>query len=135
MGLTDWTAYLSAAKTVLDLFKGIRAELPTGPKSQQIKEQIDKAEGALKASEAELAKALGYKLCQCTFPPQIMLWSERTRRASVNYQCLTIHTTERENRADLRRRDRASHPSNPCVYDRAYVFLDILPDKVSEETR
>ena len=45
MGLADWTAYLSAAKTVLDLFKGIRSELPTGPKSQQIKEQIDKAEG------------------------------------------------------------------------------------------
>ena len=64
MGLTDWTAYLSAAKTELDRFKGIRSELPTGPKSQQIKEQIDKSEGALKASEAELAKALGYKLCQ-----------------------------------------------------------------------
>ena len=34
---------------------------------------IEKAEKALRASEAELAKALGYKLCQCTFPPQIML--------------------------------------------------------------
>ena len=86
MAIADWTAYLSAAKTALDLFKGIRSELPTGPKSQQIKEQIDKAEGALKLSEVELAKALDYKLCQCTFPPQIMLWSNQ-EQASLCASC------------------------------------------------
>lgn len=27
-------------------------------------------------SEAELAKKLGYKLCRCSFPPEIMLWNK-----------------------------------------------------------
>ena len=86
MGIAEWTAahLRTAGKTVLDPFKGIRSELPAGPKSQQIKEQIDKAEGALKASEVELAKALGYKLCRCTFPPQIMLWYEQDQANICN---------------------------------------------------
>ena len=106
MGIAEWTAYLSAGKTVLDPFKGIRSELPAGPKSQQIKEQIDKAEGALKASEVELAKALGYKLCQCTFPRRsccgtskirptfaTIATSSGFRRCPANCLCLTIRIT------------------------------------------
>lgn len=69
--------YLTAGNSALDIFKGIRAELPKGPKADEIQQQIEKAEAALRASEASAAKALGYNLCQCTFPPQIMLWRER----------------------------------------------------------
>jgi hypothetical protein len=77
MPVPEWTAYLTAAKTALDIFKGIRSELPQGPKADDAQRQIERAEQALKLSEAELAKALGYKLCECTFPPQIMLWNEQ----------------------------------------------------------
>ncbi|MDQ6701919.1 MAG: hypothetical protein M3Z96_01830 [Pseudomonadota bacterium] len=77
MDLSNWTAYLSAAKTALDIFKGIRAEIPKGPKADEAQRQIEKAEQALRVSEVELAKALGYNLCQCTFPPSVMLWSEK----------------------------------------------------------
>lgn len=73
----DLTGYMSAAKTALDLFKGIRAEMPQGPLSEEAGKQIQNAEKALKASEAKLAQSLGYSLCQCTFPPQIMLWNEK----------------------------------------------------------
>jgi hypothetical protein len=76
MGILDFTGYLTAAKTALDIFKGIRSELPAGSRTTTINQQIEKAEAALRTSEAELAKALGYTLCQCTFPPQIMLWRE-----------------------------------------------------------
>jgi hypothetical protein len=75
--LSKWTAYLSAAKTALDIFKGIRAEIPKGPKADEAQRQIERAEQALKVSEVELAKAFGYNLCQCTFPPSVMLWSEK----------------------------------------------------------
>jgi hypothetical protein len=34
------------------------------------------AEEALKRSDTALAQKLGYHLCQCTYPPQIMLWQE-----------------------------------------------------------
>src|SRR6202035_1407525 len=58
----EWIAYLTAAKTALDLVKGLRSELPKGDKSDQIEKNIDDAERALKASEAELAKGLGYRI-------------------------------------------------------------------------
>jgi hypothetical protein len=73
MDVPNWATYLSAAKTVLDIFKGIRAEIPQGQKTDEAQRQIEKAEQALRASEAELAKTLGYKLCECTIPPSIIV--------------------------------------------------------------
>ena len=82
---TEWMEYLTAAKTALDIIKGVRSELPKGPRADEAQRQIEKAELALKISEAELAKNLGFKLCKCTFPPTIMLWSapERTNICQV----------------------------------------------------
>jgi hypothetical protein len=86
MGAPDWTAYLTAAKTALDIFKGIRAELPQGPKAEQAEKEIERAEQALQLTEAELAKALGFRLCRCEFPPPIMLWN-KNERASFCPKC------------------------------------------------
>lgn len=77
--MEDWTGYLTAAKTTLEIFKGIRSELPKSEAADKATEQIEAAEKALRASEAELAKGLGYRLCRCTFPPQIMLWRQEER--------------------------------------------------------
>lgn len=70
--------YLGAAKTLLDLFKGIKSELPAG-EAAKAQAGIEKAEAAMKTTEAEIAKALGFKLCKCTFPPQVMLWNEQKK--------------------------------------------------------
>jgi hypothetical protein len=75
----DWTEWLTAAKTTLDIFKGIRSELPTGSKYDLVQKEIEKAETSLSLSEAKLADALNYHLCQCTWPPQIMLWREKEK--------------------------------------------------------
>jgi len=75
----DVIQYLTAAKTALEVIKGAVTLLPKGSKSEEAREQIERAEKALKASEGAAAKALGYKICQCTFPPQIMLWKEAER--------------------------------------------------------
>lgn len=77
MDITDLSGYLSAAKSALDLFKGLREELPPGAKADEVQARIEQAEEALRTTKAQLAKALGYKLCQCTFPPQIMLSTGR----------------------------------------------------------
>jgi hypothetical protein len=76
MSIQEVVEYLTAGKGALDLIKGTLSLIPKGEKADKAKEQIERAEQALKASEAAAAKALGYKLCQCTFPPQIMLWKE-----------------------------------------------------------
>ena len=77
MAISDLSDYLTATKAVIDIFKSIKSELPQGPKADESQEQIERAENALKAAEAQLAKELGYQLCQCTFPPQIMLSTGR----------------------------------------------------------
>jgi hypothetical protein len=66
-------AYIRASKDVLDLFKSLVGLMPKGAQADQTEQRVIEAEKALKAAEAHLAKTLGYHLCQCTFPPQIML--------------------------------------------------------------
>lgn len=79
MGIEHLTAYIVAAKNILEIFKGIRAELPKNEKTDDLVIDIERAEDALQKSAAELAQALGYNLCKCTFPPQIMLWHENEK--------------------------------------------------------
>lgn len=86
MALAEVTTFLSAAKSALDIFRGIRAELPQGAQSEAIAAKIEEADKAVRTSEAELAKALGYRLCRCTFPPQIMLWRQ-DEQATVCSSC------------------------------------------------
>jgi hypothetical protein len=73
MAAPDWLAYFTAAKSALDIIKGIRAELPKSPEADKVQRKIEDAEVALKISNAELAKNLGFRLCKCSFPPEIML--------------------------------------------------------------
>jgi hypothetical protein len=69
--------WLKSAKLALDVFKGAQSLLPKGPSRDELEKKIGDAEAALAASDAALAKHLGYQLCQCSFPPKIMLWRER----------------------------------------------------------
>jgi hypothetical protein len=86
MASPAWIEYLAAAKTTLDIFRGIQSELPKGAKAEHAQKEIEKAEQSLRASEAELAKALGYRLCRCEFPPHIMLWNKDVQ-ASICPKC------------------------------------------------
>jgi hypothetical protein len=79
MDMSDLKLYVDTAKTLLDLFKSARQSLPDTPQRKEIDEKIKAAEDIMKRSDAKLARALGYSLCQCTFPPQIMLWKEATK--------------------------------------------------------
>jgi hypothetical protein len=86
MAAPEWLAYFTAAKSALDIIKGIRSELPKGAEAEKALQKIEEAESALKRSKAELAKGLGFKLCKCQFPPEIMLW-DRTGRAHICHVC------------------------------------------------
>jgi hypothetical protein len=82
----EWTAYFTAAKTALDILKGVRELMPKGTKSEEAGKKLEEAEKSLKLSEAELARGLGYRICRCTFPPEIMLWNEQ-EKASFCAKC------------------------------------------------
>jgi hypothetical protein len=72
----DVAEYIRLSKDGLDLIKGAWSLLPKGEKRDEAEHKLRAAEEALKRSDAALAQKLGYELCQCTFPPQIMLWNE-----------------------------------------------------------
>jgi hypothetical protein len=80
--ITDLKGWLDASKTAVDLLKSAYTALPKTPQRDEIESRVRNAEEILRRSDAALAHQLGYKLCRCTFPPQIMLWQE-TRKLHV----------------------------------------------------
>jgi hypothetical protein len=62
----------------IGLFKDVQSTLPASPQKEAIEVSLAEADQQVRIAEAQIAKGLGYKLCQCAFPPTIML--------SVGYQ-------------------------------------------------
>jgi hypothetical protein len=77
MDFSDLKTYFSLTKDVLELFKSTYALLPKGSARDEIERKISAAEEIMRRSDAKLAKELGYNLCQCRFPPEIMLWRQQ----------------------------------------------------------
>ncbi len=87
------TETLAAVKGAFDLFReAIRLAkegkelLPSGDKRDSVEVSLAAAERATRLAEAQIAHALGYCLCQCTFPPQIML-SIGTQNDYEHFRC------------------------------------------------
>ena len=57
----------------IGLIKKTKDLLPDSKEKEIIEKSLEEAAKASKLAESQIAQALGYKLCQCTFPPQIML--------------------------------------------------------------
>lgn len=64
---------ISLLSDTIGLVKQTKDVLPESKEKQVIEQSLEEATKATKLAEAQIAQALGYKLCQCTFPPQIML--------------------------------------------------------------
>jgi hypothetical protein len=63
-----------ALRSAMGLLKDAKDLLPSGdPRQAAISQALVTAESTSKIAEAEVAKALGYELCKCEFPPMIML--------------------------------------------------------------
>jgi hypothetical protein len=62
-----------ALRSALGLLKDAKDLLPAGDKSAAISQALATAEASAKLAEAEIAKALGFELCKCEFPPTAML--------------------------------------------------------------
>lgn len=61
-------------RSAIGLAKDAKDLLPTGTATREaITSSLNQAERAGQLAEAQIAQALGYRLCQCVFPPQIML--------------------------------------------------------------
>lgn len=73
--IAELTALLDLAKRLIALVKDVSEALPNGAEKQDVEKQLDAAKRDLELTESSTAKDLGYELCQCTFPPKIMLFT------------------------------------------------------------
>jgi hypothetical protein len=78
--VNELTEAMDGLKTGLSLFgqaigliKQTNDLLPESQDKNAIEKSLEEADKAAKMAEAQIAQALGYHLCKCTFPPQIML--------------------------------------------------------------
>jgi hypothetical protein len=86
---------LADLKTAIDVFRsGIALAkegkdlLPPGPAKDGATAAFEKATTQVAVAEATMAKGLGYQLCQCQWPPQIMLLKEvHPRRGNKVFVC------------------------------------------------
>jgi hypothetical protein len=85
MNIEAVQAAFAALRNCLVALKTAKELLPKGKNKQKVTEDIEKAEKNIAIAEAQIAKEFGYRLCQCTFPPQIMLFTG----ASNRYKCPT----------------------------------------------
>ena len=64
---------LEALRTAVGLYGDVSKHLPDGVQKREADRNLERADRDLRLAEARVAQALGHKLCQCTFPPQIMV--------------------------------------------------------------
>jgi hypothetical protein len=55
-------------KTALELVRDVQGVLPKGEKKDAVEKTLAIADMQVRQAEAEIAKAFGYKLCQCRAP-------------------------------------------------------------------
>ncbi len=63
---------MPAVECAVEGLKAAKDKLPNGEEKETIVKKIEEVEHALRLAKAELGESLGYKLCQCTWPPQVM---------------------------------------------------------------
>jgi hypothetical protein len=69
-----WSEYIKAGSEAFVLLKAVLPLLPQG--GAEIEARVEAAERALQAANVSLAQGWGFKLHDCTFPPQIMLYDK-----------------------------------------------------------
>lgn len=99
---------LDMFKTAVGLAKDAKELLPNDTSKKAVEQSLDRAEMAAKLAEAQIAQALGYHLCQCTFPPQIMLSVGRHSSGTEVFKCSHCSKQEPTERT-LRAHERIDH--------------------------
>jgi hypothetical protein len=74
-GVSLLSEYMKLGAEAIALIKALYPYLPTQNRDE-IEAKIHAAEEALQKANVILAREWNYKICRCTFPPQIMRWDE-----------------------------------------------------------
>ena len=79
-------------KQTTGILKDLRDLIPKSADRKKLESTLEKAEREFALIETNVAHVLGYQLCRCSFPPQIMLLEKDNPSNSV-YECPACHRT------------------------------------------
>lgn len=82
----NFEALKSAFESVgsaISTIKGVKDLMPNGEKKKAAEKAIEQAESQLKIAGAQAANELGFPICKCAFPPNVML----SKDGGKNYKC------------------------------------------------
>ena len=102
--LPSLKAGVDLLRGALGLVKDVKDVLPEGEKKSVVARTLVEAEKEVRLAEAQIAMALGYTLCQCTFPPQIMLSQGRHADGDEIWKCSRCGKQEPSEQYFMRRR-------------------------------
>jgi hypothetical protein len=74
-----WSEYIKTGSEAFVLLKSLYPLLPVTPSRDEVEAKILAAEEALKKADVALALAWGFKVHDCTYPPQIMLYDKNVK--------------------------------------------------------
>jgi hypothetical protein len=119
-----WASIKQAIGTIRDavgLARDVKQFLPPSKQEENIAHSLDTADRAIDLAEVQIAKGLGYNLCQCAFPPKIMLKNgmcEQTGREIFSCQACGSEYPNRLQEQRRKERQEATTLANRAQRDR-----------------
>jgi predicted RNA-binding Zn-ribbon protein involved in translation (DUF1610 family) len=80
--LEAFTKGLTLLKEAIGLVHSANDQLPAGESQKAIQQKVEEAERLIQVGHATVGESLGFQLCHCTWPPQVMAssgYSEETQ--------------------------------------------------------
>ena len=80
--LEAFTKGLTLLKEAIGLVHSANDQLPAGEPQKAIQQKVEEAERLIQVGHATVGESLGFQLCHCTWPPQVMAsngYSEETQ--------------------------------------------------------
>ena len=68
-----YTKGMAAVECALEGLKTEKDKLPDGEVKETVVKKIEEVEHAILHAKAEMGESLGYAMCQCTWPPHVMV--------------------------------------------------------------
>jgi len=70
--LEAFTKGLTILKEAINFVHSANDQLPAGEPQKAIQQKVEEAERLIQVGHATVGESLGFQLCHCTWPPQVM---------------------------------------------------------------
>jgi len=86
--LEAFTKGLTVLKEAISLVHSANDQLPVGDAQKAIQKKVEEAERLIQVGHASVGQSLGFQLCHCTWPPQVMASTGYNEKTTVEeFRC------------------------------------------------